>query len=285
MGRNKAVIVAGAFIILGVLCLSVEPQTLINSGLTGTLVVTVPVNEGIVVCSDKRIYNQSTSTFRDDFIKVRKANENALFVATHTVGFVNGNTHRVEFDVFEIATNYVLKNPFTDTPVFWNGLKQLIKNQLRQYLGGQKYQYWPETDFANNRLLFNLVFYSVAGQGGRSYSLKVFYEKARTPVVYIPDRVREIVRTPKLSGKGNELMSYLARHPELARDPVIASFDQAKFDIKRTNVTDAVSFASKLFHLANIGIPKAQISSNYDCALLSYQNGFQLLEITERPLN
>lgn len=284
MGKYKIAAIASAFILSGLLCHPLPAQSSKHDQLTGTLVVAVPVNDGLVVCSDKRIYNQATSTFRDDFIKVRKANQNALFVATHTVGFLNADTNRVAFDVFEIASQFVSKNPFVDTPAFWNGLKQTIRTQLLQYLATQKFQDWPETDVANDRLLFNLVFYSVSGSGIHSYSLRVFYEKARTPVVYIPNRISEAVKTPKLSGKGNLLMAYLARNPSLAHDPVISRFDQSNFDSRRTTVTDAVTFASKLFRLANIGVPQAQVSASYDCALLSYQTGFQMLTVTERPI-
>jgi hypothetical protein len=46
--------------------------------------VAVPVSEGLIVCSDKRLYNHDTGTFTDNYIKIRKVSDNALFVATHT---------------------------------------------------------------------------------------------------------------------------------------------------------------------------------------------------------
>jgi hypothetical protein len=54
--------------------------------LRGTLVVAVPINDGLVACADKRLYNADAGTATDDFVKIRKAGTRALFAATNTVG-------------------------------------------------------------------------------------------------------------------------------------------------------------------------------------------------------
>ena len=245
--------------------------------LGGTLVVAVPVQEGLVTCSDKRLYNETAKTFRDDFVKIHKVGNNALFVAAHTTGFLNKTNGKMEFDVFEITSQYVSRHNFIPGRPFWDGLSTEIHDQLLQYLSKRRYEEWPATDVANNRLLFNLVFYAIAGNSIRSYSMSVFYEKAPTPVIYIPYVVGEEVKTPKLLGKGKDVMGYLARSPQLSRDPSILRFDQSYFDARKTTTADAVSFARKLFLLTNTGLPQAEVSAAYDCALLSYQNGFQWL--------
>ena len=61
-------------------------------GLRGTLVVAVPVREGLVVCADKRLYNNDTGTFTDGNVKIRKVDDHSLFVATNTVGFYDRKT-------------------------------------------------------------------------------------------------------------------------------------------------------------------------------------------------
>jgi hypothetical protein len=149
---------------------------------------------------------------------------------------------------------------------------------LLEYLHKRSFEEWPETDLANNKLLFNLVFYSIGDSAVRSHSLSVFYEKAPIPVVYIPDIVSETVRTPKLSGKGKDVMSYLARDPSLSRDPSILRFDQGRFDQSRMTIRDAFVFAEKLFELANTKLPLARVSKTFDCAMLSHQDGFQWLD-------
>ena len=243
--------------------------------LSGTLVVAVPVNEGLVACSDKRAFNDRTGTFDDNFVKIRKVNKNTLFVVTNTIGFLNRSNGKLEFDVFRITENYLAQNAFAAEPRFWDGLKREFRKHLLDYLAKQKFADWPETDRENNKLLTNLVFFSATEKGRVSYTLRVFYEKAPTPVIYIPDVVSELVRTPKLSGKGKSVIDYLARNPSLTQDPAILQFDQTRFDIKKTTIKDAVAFAGKLFHLTNAGIPQARVSSTYDCALLGYQNGFE----------
>jgi hypothetical protein len=255
-----------------------------TQAISGTLVVAVPVNEGIVTCSDKRGFNDQAGSFTDDLTKIRKVNNTALFVATNTIGFLSKATGKLEFDVFAITERYVSKNAFVAEPRFWDGLKKEIRKQLLEYLARQKFADWPETDRDNNKLLFNLVFFSIAEKVARSYSLRVLYEKTSTPVIEIPGVVSEQVKTPKLIGKGKAVIDYLARNPSVAQDPSILRFDEANFDIQKITTPDVVNFAKKLFLLTSTAIPQARVSSTYDCALLSHQRGFQWIDDSGRQL-
>ena len=245
--------------------------------LGGTLVVAVPVKEGLVVCSDKRLFNNDARTFNDTFVKIRKINSSSLFVATHTVGFFDSRSGTMEFDAFEITTRYVEKHDLGAGKPFWDGLKKEIADQLRAYLANRKYAEWPESDKKNSNLLFNLLFYSIKENRSLGHSVKVFYEKARTPVIYVSDPVTEEIKSPKLGGKGKELLDYLARNPSIAQEPLITRFGQVNFNVQETAATDAVSFARKLFALTSTALPEARVSSTFDCALLGYQGGFQWL--------
>ena len=246
--------------------------------LRGTLVVAVPVKEGLVVCADKRLFNTQAGSFADSFVKIRRVNNSALFVATHTVGFFNAQSGKTEFDAFEIVSKYVAKNDLEAGKPFWDGLKREITAQIRAYLGKRKFAEWPETDVANNELLFNLLFYSVKENRATGQSVKVFYKKSRTPVIFVADPITEEIKTPKLGGKGKDLLNYLALNPSVAQDPLIARFDQANFSVQTTSARDAVSFAQKLFALTSTALPQARVSSTFDCALLGYQSGFQWLQ-------
>ena len=245
--------------------------------MSGTLVVAVPVKEGLVACSDKRLFNTQTGTFTDTFVKIRKVNDNALFVATHTVGFFDTRSRTMEFDAFEITAKYAATHDLSAGKSFWDGLKKEITDQLRSYLAKRKYAEWPESDAANNDLLFNLLFYSIKENRPWSHSVKVFYTKARSPVIFVADPITEEIKTPKLGGKGKDLLNYLAQNPGAAEDPLITRFDQANFNAQETAASDAVSFAKKLFALTSTAIPQARVSSTFDCALLRYQSGFQWL--------
>lgn len=251
---------------------------------SGTLVVAVPVREGLVACADKRAFNHSTLAYSDDLVKIHKVNSRTLFVATNTVGFLDPRTGKIGFNVFEITSSYLTRHAFAPEKQFWDGLRKEIRTQLLAYLRNQKLKDQPETDLANNRLLFNLVFYSISKDTARSYSLKVFYEKAATPIIYIPDVASEEVKTAKLSGKGKDVMDYLSRNPGLSRDPSILRFDQTKFDVQKTSAADAVGFAKMLFIVANTGVPEANVSAVHDCALLSYRNGFQWIDDSANPM-
>ncbi len=255
-----------------------------TQAISGTLVVAVPVIEGIVTCSDKRGFNDQTGSFTDDLVKIRKVSNTALFVATNTIGFLNKATGKLEFDVFAITERYVSRNAFAAEPRFWDGLKKEIRKQLLEYLAKQKFADWPETDRDNNKLLFNLVFFSITNKTARSHTLRVLYEKAATPIIDFPGVVSEQVKTPKLIGKGKVVIDYLARNPSVAQDRAILRFDQANFDIQKITTPDAANFAKKLFLLTSTALPQARVSSAYDSALLSYQNGFQWLDGSGRHL-
>ena len=250
-----------------------------NAGsLRGTLVVAVPVVDGLVTCADKRLFNVDAGTFKDESLKIRRVGENALFAATNTVGFYDGKKKQVAFDAFEITAAYSGKHNINDAAPFFDGLRKEIIAQLRNYLAARPYAEWPESDKANQGLLFNLVFYTLDGDAVRSHTLKVFYEKAPTPVISIPPRLTEEVKFPKLSGKGRDVMGYLARNPAIAAVPSILKFDESQFDLQTTTVRDAVDFSRKLFLITNTAIPQARVSATFDCAYVSRQLGFQWLD-------
>jgi len=263
-----------AFVVLLFAWSPASAQSIDVAKVGGTLVVAVPVPTGLVVCSDKRLYNETTGTFRDDFTKIHKVNDKALFVATHTTGFLNGTSGKMAFDIFDVTQNYVSQHSFTPGSEFWNGFRSEIRSKLLAYLAKLKFTDLPGTDLANNRLLFNLVFFDLEGNVAKSYSISVFYEKAKTPIVDVSGVTSEIVRTPKLLGKGKDVMALFVKKPELARDVSILKFDQSYFSVERTTPRDAVTFANRLFSLTNENLPQARVSVTHDCALLSYTNGF-----------
>ena len=250
-----------------------------QQAVTGTLVVAVPVKEGLVTCSDKRLFNHSTGTYTDDAVKIRKAGDNALFVATNTIGFRDNRTGKMGFDAFEVTEKYLSKHPFANTRAFWDGLREEIRKKLLDYFAGQPAADLPPTDFESGRLLFNLVFYSVVQKRIKSHTIRVFYERAAAPIVSVPSVVSEEVRTPKLSGKGREVMRYISRDSTFASDPSILRFDERAFNPETTTLRDAVDFSAKLFRLSSSAIPAARVSLLFDCALLSHQNHFQWIEI------
>lgn len=249
-----------------------------NESLRGTLVVAVPVSDGLVTCADKRLFNVDAGTFKDNSIKIRRVGENALFIATNTVGFYDRKKKAIAFDAFKVTADYAAKNDINTGKPFFEGLRKEIENQLRSYLYARPFAEWPETDKANQGLLFNLVFYTLDGETVHSHTLKVFYEKAQTPKITIPSRFTEIVKFPKLSGKGRDVMGYLAQHPSIAAQPAILRFDESYFDSETTTVRDAVDFSRKLFLITNTAIPQARVSATFDCAYVSRQLGFQWLD-------
>ncbi|HKX84074.1 MAG TPA: hypothetical protein VJL58_07640 [Pyrinomonadaceae bacterium] len=269
---------ASLFIGLGLCAVHSSAQGPRPGLVTGTLVVAVPVNEGLVVCSDKRLFNHSTETFADDAVKIRQAGDNALFVATNTIGFRDNRTGEMGFDAFEITEKYLAKHPFTNTRPFWDGLREEIRKKLFDYFAGQRAADLPSTDFESGRLLFNLVFYSVVQKRIKSHTIRVFYERAATPIVSVPGVISEEVRTPKLSGKGRVVIAHISRTPTLSSDAAILRFDQYRFDMRKTSITDAVGFAEKLFYITNAALPGAYVSKTYDCALLGHQGGFRWLK-------
>ena len=189
------------------------------------------------------------------------------------IGFLDPKTGKLGFDVFALTDGYAARHEFVPGKPYWDGLRTEIKKNLTAYLATQSFEDQPETDVRNNDLLFNLVFYAVAENKVRSYSLSVFYKKARTPDIYLPEVVSQEVKTPQLTGKGKDVIAYLSQHPAIAQDPAILRFDQSRFDAKKTSTADAASFAKKLFEITNASIPSARVSATHDCAWLN-QSGF-----------
>lgn len=242
----------------------------------GTLVIGIPVNDGLVVCADKRLYNSDAETFTDDYVKIRKAGDLALFAATHTIGFYDRKNKRMGFDAFETTEKYLKKNSFSPTRAFWSGLKSEITTDLKNYFTTQKFADLPATDTANKGLLFNLIFYSLDGGKRYSHTVRVFYRKAQTPVIFITEPIFEQVTAPQLSGKGRDVMKFLARDAQAANDPAILRFDERVFKPDQTTREQAESFSARLFDLTNKNVPLAHVSSTYDCASIDRTDGFSM---------
>ena len=269
----RSILLTAFFAIAGASVLAQQGERL-----DGTLVVAVPVSNGLVTCADKRLFNVDAGTYKDESVKIRRVGENALFVATNTVGFYDRKKKQVAFDAFEVTAAYAAKHDISDAAPYFDGLRNEITSKLRNYLVARPYAEWPETDKANRGLLFNLVFYTLDKEIVHSHTLKIFYEKAPTPVVAIPPRVTEEVKFPKLSGKGRDVMGYLARNPAIAAVPSILKFDESQFDLQTTTVQDAVDFSRKLFLITNTAIPQARVSATFDCAYVSRRFGFEWLD-------
>jgi len=245
----------------------------------GTLVVAVPVVDGLVVCSDKRLFNVDARTFTDTNVKLYRAGNDALFVTTNTVGIWDSRTRSMAFDANAVVAEYTKAHEFKAEQQYWQGLKKAIDDSLREYFKTHTYAEWPETDKANNNLLFNLFFYSVSGGQAQSHTIKVSYKKARTPFINVSVPVTDAIKLPKLSGKGREIIGYISMDRAFATDPSILRFDERIFTPQTTTVRDAVDFSAKLFTLTSSTIPAAHVSPTFDCVLLSHQNGFQWIEI------
>jgi hypothetical protein len=160
-----------------------------------------------------------------------------------------------------------------------------MRSKLLAYLSKLRFADLPETDLANNRLLFNLVFFTIEGRASKSYSISVFYEKAKKPILDVSGVTSEIIRTSKLLGKGKDVMALFNKKPELARDVSILKFDQSYFSLERTTPRDAVTFASRLFSITNANLPQARVSATHDCALLGYTNGFSWIDDLGDPIS
>lgn len=271
--KSIRIIIAAVFLAI-VAVISIAAQT---EGLQGTLVVAVPVDVGLVVCADKRLNNAVAGSFSDDNVKVRRAGPDAVFAATHTVGFYDRKSQKLAFDAFKTTQDYVDKNPFSNSKPFWDGLKLAILQEMFIYLSGKPHAAWPETDTANRGLLFNLIFYSISNGRPYSQTIKVLYEKKSTPVVTVMPPVAELVMSPVLSGKGRDVMRYLDRTPAVANDPAILKFDERTFTVATTSTSDAIDFSRKLFTLTNTAVPQAHVSPTFDCALLDRNSGYRML--------
>jgi hypothetical protein len=238
----------------------------------GTLVVAVPVREGLVVCADKRLSNAADLTFTDSNLKLRRAGNNALYAATSTVGFYDDKAGKMAFNVFDVTSGYVDRAGFSVGREFWDGLKKEIRGSMDAYFRAHTYAEWPESDGAGSDLLFNLIFFSIEGGRAWSHQVSVHYIKARTPVVSIVGPIREEIRTTKLVGKGKEVISYLERSgPTLDRS--MLKFGASNFNVSDTSAAEATRFAKSLICLASSGVPEAFVSPASDCASLSHSTG------------
>jgi hypothetical protein len=105
----------------------------VGESLRGTIVVAVPVMDGLIVCADKRLYNDQAGTYSDDNVKIRKISDRALFVATNTIGFYDSKSRTMAFNAFDVTEKFVATHNLSEGKLFWEGLKKEINARLREY--------------------------------------------------------------------------------------------------------------------------------------------------------
>lgn len=265
----------------------------------GTLIVTVLTKEGLVICGDKRSYDELRGDI-DNIDKITSLAPNIVATSTGTVRFYeihtdyvkNTKTLKLVYDADDIVKEYFLKNKFENKRAFWDGLEDKLGEGFQKFLSQTSPAFWPKSAEPPNYTLYQLIFFYLEDKGEiKSFCVQFMYKKEKPSLLQVKDKEIDQEAIQKLSPTafGNTAIYdelYIGkdqRFNDVRADKIIKHFIKDKPSADKIEVKEAVDFSGRLITISSerthlIENTTYHIGPTYDCALLSYKEGFKWLE-------
>src|SRR5215813_3822666 len=109
----------------------------------GTLILAIPVREGLVLCGDRLITDQTGARVGEE-TKIKPVGERAAFVVSGRVGLDMNTTPRtVLFDAHQLIEQF-LKDKDIET-VDWEAYRTTLRDEFLRALERVPFEQWPES--------------------------------------------------------------------------------------------------------------------------------------------
>lgn len=238
---------------------------------TGTLIVLVPLVDGVLVCADKR------SLDRNDVVKIYPIGNAGLFTVNgiHAINADNAETFNAETTVKAFLS--------TDTHIDKERLEQ-IKEALRvafiPYLPHLKrLNYEGMEDQPLGLTLFEVnIIYRGNDRNLRNGYILAKYVKTRSPqaVFSTSDDPLE----PRVQVLGENELAQRITTGEDTRFPMLRRFLTGSYSNEEATPEGAYEFAKSLIEISSAEDPSGRISKECDCAVIGTNTPFTWLDKT-----
>lgn len=249
----------------------------------GTLVVTVPTRNGLVICADKRKWNKVQGGIDDD-TKVFQIGRNAAFAIAGHRSILSEKDYAVLFDVADAPMVFFRQHPAERIEGLWDNLQEAIVGAYRVHLerGGPPFttEYLPP-----DRTLFLAMFYYVIGGEIRVKKIRATYSEVPQPAIStrLEDHSKVAIHLAQVEGQG-EVVAELREgtNPNFNAMRSDALFQRLTRGVQPSELSSAeglqaarriIEATSRLRHLLSAPGP-TMVSPSCDCGVLSPQNGF-----------
>src|SRR6185369_10641042 len=151
----------------------------------GTLVIATATKEGLVICADKRSYDELRGDI-DTIDKISKLSPkvtssstgNVRFYEVHSSLLTNEKSLKLVYDADDIVKDYFSKKEFKNNEEFWGGLEDVLAEKFKQFLSQTRPEIWPKSAVAPKHILYQIIFsYLVNKNEIRSTLMEFIYKK------------------------------------------------------------------------------------------------------------
>jgi hypothetical protein len=258
-----------------------------ENGLTaqGTLVITVPTKEGLLVCADKREFNKVRGATDND-VKVFKLSSRAGFALSGVSGILSRSNLSPIFDIKKITTDYFVDKDANKIWMYLDDFRYNLKNEYLKYLskGGPAIEEGGKPpDYTITVLQF---FYLDASNRINVEQIEFRYKKDEPSFINTNrnDKTKLCNIVPRIDGQIEVTKQILdendRRFDDIRAEPEIDLMLFSRINVDTVTIKDAEIFVARLIQVTNqrhhlISSTPSMVSLNYDCALLNPSNGFK----------
>lgn len=247
-----------------------------------TLLVLIQTSDGLVVCADKRAYNRVRGATDND-TKIVQLGKRAGFALSGARAVLNPKDFRKEFDFEDVVRECFTKMNVEDMDRHWDMLQEALTNAVAVFSKRVGPGDVPPDGSSSNSL--NALYFFYIDQTGVIRIMQFECKRLMNS-----QRSIEVTRTnlePHFFADGQvEVLTELLRgHDErfndIRMDPsyrrrLVQSYN------KTISANEAVQFAQQIIRITSerhhlISTSPSLVSTNYDCIILTKDNGFTWL--------
>jgi len=153
----------------------------------GTLILAIPVREGLVLCGDRLITDNNGVRVAEE-TKIRPLGTSGAFVLTGTVGLDLSTTPRtVLFDANELTEKYLKGRDLGS--VDWDDYRRVLSHAFQNALERVPFDQWPASRWGTESLFQVLVFYVDPQHHLQGRYIRLEYLKQQPPKIELSFRV------------------------------------------------------------------------------------------------
>ena len=250
----------------------------------GTLILAIPVREGLVLCGDRWITDQTGARVGEE-TKIKPVGERAAFVISGRVGLdLNTNPRTVLFDAHQLTEQF-LKDKDVET-ADWEDYATTLRSAFQGALERVPFAQWPESRWGSQSFLQVLIFYIDSQHQLQGVYVRLQYLKQQPPMIDVS--LKRMVRgqfthaLPIPIGNQRVYRELESGHApafdDLRRSSIIQRFIKGTLPVDNATSSEAISFARIVISATSTRArllpgPNEPVGPDCDCFVLSKNEG------------
>jgi hypothetical protein len=250
----------------------------------GTLILAIPVREGLVLCGDRWITDQTGAHVGEE-TKIKPVGERAAVVMSGRVGLdLKTNPPTVLFDAHQLTEQF-LKDKDVET-ADWEQYQATLRDALQGALEQLPFERWPESRWGNQSFLQVLIFYIDRARQLQGVYVRLQYQRQQPPMIDVSmtRMIREQFAHALPIPIGNQRVyreiesGHAPAFDDLRRSSFIQRFIRGTLPVDSATSSEAISFARIVIRATSTRArllpgPYEPVGPDCDCFVLSKDEG------------